>query len=96
MLSVNSIKEIVTKVSKRYGVKKVYLFGSYAKGLATEDSDVDLVIDKGELHGLELSAYRLDLIDEFGGTDVDVLTESSLKPKFADYIKNDRILLYGV
>ena len=50
MLTINTIKAVVSKIGKKYGIKSAYLFGSYAKGTATENSDVDLVIDKGELH----------------------------------------------
>ncbi|MBQ6147911.1 nucleotidyltransferase domain-containing protein, partial [Candidatus Saccharibacteria bacterium] len=47
MLTIDRIKEVVTRLGKKYGVKNVYLFGSYAKNTATENSDVDLIIDKG-------------------------------------------------
>lgn len=95
MLSIDTIKTATEKVGKKYGIRKAYLFGSYAKGKATEDSDVDVVIEKGELRGLELSKFRLDLIDELNGTDVDVLTVNSLRPQFYSFIKNDMVPIYG-
>lgn len=42
MLTIEEIKAAVEKVGKKYGIKNAYLFGSYAKGEATEDSDVDI------------------------------------------------------
>jgi hypothetical protein len=45
------LKTILTPVFAEHGVKKAILFGSYAKGLATERSDVDLLVDSG-LRGL--------------------------------------------
>ena len=96
MLTIEEIKRAVVKVGKKYGIKNAYLFGSYAKGEATENSDVDIIIDAGEIRGLiELSGFRLDLIDELGGTEVDVLTTGGIRPRFFNLIKNDRILLYG-
>ena len=96
MLTIKEIKSAVTKVGKKYGIKNAYLFGSYAKGEATEDSDVDLIIDRGKIRGyFQLSGFRLDLINELGGTDVDVLTTGGVQPRFFDLIKNDRLLLYG-
>ena len=50
--SISEIKDIVSPIAKKYGVENVYLFGSYARGEATPDSDLDLRIDKGKLRGL--------------------------------------------
>ena len=96
MLTIEEIKAAVTKVGKRYGIKSAYLFGSYARGEAVEDSDVDIIIDRGEIDGLiELSGFRLDLMRELNGNEVDVVTIGGVRPRFLDLIKNDRILLYG-
>ena len=97
MLTLNQIKQAVDKVGKKYGIKNAYLFGSYAKNTATEQSDVDVIIDDGgNIKGLfALSGFRLELIDELNGVDVDVITTEGMKPIFFDSIKNDRILLYG-
>jgi predicted nucleotidyltransferase len=40
------IAEIVDRISEGYSPKKVILFGSYAYGEPTEDSDIDLLIIK--------------------------------------------------
>lgn len=95
MLTIDDIKTAVAKVGKKYGIKSAYLFGSYARGEANEKSDVDLIIEKGEMRGLEVSGFRLDLIDELDGVEVDVLTDKGVRPKFFDFIKNDRMLVYG-
>ena len=39
--------QVLTPVFKKYGVKSAILFGSYAKGCATNKSDVDLLVDSG-------------------------------------------------
>lgn len=96
MLTIEEIRKAVTKVGKKYGIKSAYLFGSYARGEANENSDVDIIINRGNIKGLiALSGFRLDLINELHGTDVDVLTEGGIRPRFLDMIKSDRILLYG-
>lgn len=46
--TIEEITERVRPVADKYGLKAVYLFGSYARGEATEDSDVDLLIDYGD------------------------------------------------
>ena len=45
MLSINQIKSAVGEIIGAYPIKKVSLFGSYAEGTATEDSDVDMLVE---------------------------------------------------
>lgn len=52
ILSYLQIKKIVTEVAKKYDVESISLFGSYAKGEAKENSDVDLFIESS-ISGLE-------------------------------------------
>ena len=52
MLTIEKIKEIITPICKKYGVKRAYLFGSYARNEATEKSDVDIRIESGKIRGL--------------------------------------------
>ena len=95
MLSIDQIKQAVSKIGDKYGIKSAYLFGSYARGEARDDSDVDLIIDKGDIRGLQLSGFRLDLMNELGGTNVDILTTKSIRRNFLPFIQDDRILIYG-
>ena len=50
--SVGDLRAIIAPIAARHGVDRVYLFGSYARGEATENSDVDLRVDKGSLRGM--------------------------------------------
>ena len=50
--TLEEIKSIIKPIAKKYGVERVYLFGSYARGDITESSDVGLRIDKGSLKGM--------------------------------------------
>ena len=79
MLTIEKIREGVAKVGKKYNIKNAYLFGSYAKGTATDASDVDLFIDDGGniKSYVAFNGFRLDLIDELG-KDVDLLTPKSI------------------
>ena len=66
-MSIYTIEEIAEKVrpiAERYGLGKVYLFGSYARGEATEDSDIDLLVDAESIKGLfEFGGLYGDLQD---------------------------------
>lgn len=43
--TVEEIRRRITPVAVRYRLKAVYLFGSYARGEVTDESDVELLID---------------------------------------------------
>jgi len=93
-LSIKKIKDSITDVAQEYGVARVYLFGSYARGDADANSDVDLRIDKGRLRGLfQLSGFQQD-IQERLGKNVDVLTTRSLDDNFLKNIRNEEVVLY--
>ena len=72
----------------------MYLFGSYARNKADENSDIDIVIDKGKIQGLQFVSFTLDLEDRFGKR-VDVLTTYNLPDDLRQEIQNDEVLLYA-
>ena len=45
ILSIQKIKELLLPILKENSIELCYLFGSYAKGVATERSDIDLLVD---------------------------------------------------
>ena len=92
--TIEEIKDIVHDIAQQYGVERVSLFASYAKGQARPDSDIDLRIDKGRIRGLfQLAGFHLDLEEKFN-THVDVLTTESLNDKFLKRISVEEILIY--
>ena len=93
MLTIPRIKEIITPICQKYGVKAAYLFGSYARGEATEKSDVDLRIEPGNLRGMAFASLYVDMEDAIGFK-VDILTTRQLPTAFLQHIKNEEILLY--
>ncbi len=101
MFTITDIQHRISPILKRYDVKEAYLFGSYARGEATEHSDIDIRIDKGNSKKLrsllDVSGLRLDLIDALGH-EVDLLTSlpyGPLSEKFIDNIKKDEVKIYG-
>lgn len=94
MTSINEITEVVNKRAKEYGAERVYLFGSYARGDANENSDVDLRIDKGRIKGMALAGMLVDLMDDLK-LPVDLLTTNSLEAEFLERIKGEERLIYG-
>ena len=94
MKQIAEIKEIVNRRAKEYGAQRIYLFGSYARGDANENSDIDLRIDRGNIKGgFALAGLLLDLEEDLG-TSVDLVTTGSLNAEFLDMIKGEEQLLY--
>lgn len=60
VLKTETIKEVVSNICSKYKVNACYLFGSYAKGKARSDSDIDLMIIS-ELEGIEYYQLLGDL-----------------------------------
>lgn len=46
--TVDEIRQIVKKISSKYDIENAYLFGSYARGDATEQSDIDILVQGGK------------------------------------------------
>ena len=93
---ITTIKEAVTEVSRKYGISKAYLFGSYARADAKPNSDLNLRIDKGNLRGLfELAGFQIELQERLG-LDVDVLTTQSLDDSILDSIHTEEVVLYDI
>ena len=94
MLSIQDITESVAIAAKEYPIKRAELFGSYANGNNTPDSDVDLLVEfatpRVSLLTLNKVKYRLE---ELLHTDVDIvhgpLSDGSM------IVIDRRIPLYG-
>lgn len=95
LLQVKEIKDICSKVFQNHDISYCYLFGSYAKGKAKENSDVDLLISTS-LKGLKyyglVEELRLQLKKK-----VDVLDVNQLKDNISliQEILKDGIKIYG-
>lgn len=95
LLTVEKIKEICTPLFERYNVRYAYLFGSYAKGKATEKSDVDLLISM-PLNGLRFYEF-VEVLRESLKKKVDLLDDTQLENNtvLVKEILQDGIKIYG-
>lgn len=95
VLSIEEIRKICVSVFQNTDVEYCYLFGSYAKGKATETSDVDLLISTS-ISGIKY--YDLvEVLRESLKKKVDVLTCEQLNenPEIVKEILKDGIKIYG-
>lgn len=103
--TIDEITRRITPVAKEYRLAVVYLFGSYARGDATADSDVDLLVD--------ISGSGIDSLFQLGGlysaleaaleTGIDLVTVDSLEEPtdrrsqlhFRETVKRERKMIYA-
>lgn len=93
-LDLNEIRDAVGNAAARHDVLKVYLFGSYARGEATESSDVDLCLETGPSFSLFSAGDFSNVLEKSLGTPIDMVTERSVFPFVRDAMMQDRVLIY--
>ncbi len=104
-MCVYNIKEITDKVkiiADNYPISRICLFGSYARGEAVEESDVDLIVDAEQLKGLKFFGFYEELKNAFDKK-IDLLTESQINSnrndtrykKLIEELETDRKVIYG-
>lgn len=94
MLTTEKIKQTVSEYFRDKPVKKVYLFGSYARGEADDNSDVDLLVelDYSKKIGLSFYGWYVDLEHQFLKK-VDVVPADCLFDELKAFVEKDKVLL---
>jgi len=82
------LRENYPRLVSEYGVKKIGLFGSYAKGVPGAASDVDLVVEFDRPIGLKFVDFAEDL-ETLLGRRVDILTTAGLQGIRIDRVAED-------
>ena len=84
--TLEEIAAIIAPIAARYGVDRIYIFGSYARGEADESSDIDLCIEAVAIN------------EEALGKELDLITVKSLKYNddndFKENLEKERVLIY--
>jgi len=61
MITIEQIKHEVKEAAKEYPIKKVDLFGSYAEGTHTDESDIDILVEFSTISLLTIAALKYKL-----------------------------------
>lgn len=95
ILTIDQIREICGEIFKDYSVEYCYLFGSYAKGKATEKSDVDLLVAM-PVDGMKFFEL-IEVLREQLKKKIDLLDIAQLEnnPALVQEILRDGIKIYG-
>ena len=94
-LQVSQIELIRTYLRDK-PILKAYLFGSYVRGEANEQSDIDLLVelDYTQKIGLKFVQWQLDLEDLLQKK-VDLISENGVSKYIKPIIDKEKILIYG-
>jgi uncharacterized protein len=78
--TLGSMRPIVRRITRKYGVQNVRVFGSFARGEQRNASDIDLLVDlPNDMSLLDLSGLKIALEDALKRR-VDVVPSRSIKP----------------
>jgi predicted nucleotidyltransferase len=101
--TVEQLKQKIVPIAVKYNLPAVYLFGSYARGEATDDSDVDIIIDRtgSPLRGFGFGGLYNELCEVFGKSvdmiTIDTLEQESTKvrtPWFLENLSREKVAIY--
>lgn len=93
--SVVDIKKKLMPIFAKYKIKKAVLFGSYAKGVAQQNSDIDIMVESN-LRGLAFYGLLEDVVNAVGKS-VDLLDKSQIigASKIQKEIDTTGVVIYG-
>ena len=84
------LKQHKPELQRKYPVTRLGVFGSYARGEATEKSDIDIAVEINSPMGLDF-VEMADEIEALFGIKTDVVLKRSIKPKYLTNVEKDII-----
>lgn len=92
---ITTLSSNIALIAEKYGITRIKLFGSRARGDNTPLSDYDFLISKGKLRSLlQYSAFVTEL-EELLGVPVDVVTDTSDDELLIKTAEKEGIEIYG-
>jgi len=89
------IKKKIISILVKYGIKKILIFGSYARNEATPNSDLDLIVEFPEGTSL-LDHIGIEFeLSEALNIKIDLLSQNGISPYIKDQIMKEAVVIYG-
>jgi uncharacterized protein len=87
--------QIIQNYFKDQPVNKAYLFGSYSRDMADNDSDVDIIVELDHSSPVGLKFIRMQFeLENILKTKVDLLSDRAISPYIRPYVDKDKELIY--
>ena len=83
----------IREIAEKHGAYNVWVFGSFARGEASADSDVDLLVETGSRTSAWFPAGLILDLQELLGRPVDVVTRTGLNPDLRESVLNEALPL---
>ncbi|HMO39964.1 MAG TPA: nucleotidyltransferase family protein [Saprospiraceae bacterium] len=94
-MKIEEIKDRTLPILVRYHIKRAGIFGSFAKGDETDESDIDILVELGdEISLLKFVGIKHELEDVLGKK-VDLVEYQAIKPRLRNRILAEEIRIYG-
>lgn len=103
-LSIDELKQKISPIARKYDLRAVYLFGSYARNEATDQSDVDILVDRADskIKGMFDMGALYEELSESVGKQIDLVTMQTLQqqstrqrtPFFVSNVEEERVKIY--
>lgn len=78
-------------LQKKYPLASLALFGSFALGEQSKESDIDILVELNGPMGIEFVDLLIGLEKIFGGHKVDLVSKSGVNPRYWPFIQKDLI-----
>lgn len=89
---IEELRRLRPELAKRYPIKELGVFGSYARGEQRPDSDLDILVDfDGPVGLLDFVGLQQDLSDRLG-VDVDLVMAEAPKPRIWQRIRAEVVI----
>ncbi|HOI25630.1 MAG TPA: nucleotidyltransferase domain-containing protein [Caldisericia bacterium] len=89
-----TIKKSLLPFVEEYGIVKAYLFGSYARNVESNQSDIDILIEFNKDFDLIKFNHLINSLEESLAKKVDIVEFCTINPLFRESVLKDTILLY--
>lgn len=91
--SIQNIKKKIIPILKRYDIKKAAIFGSFARGEAKKNSDIDLLVKiEKDISLLDFVGLKLE-IEETLGKKIDLVEYNTLKPFIRERALKEQLVI---
>ena len=87
--------ELIKRVFQNKPVKRAFLFGSFARGEADHDSDVDILVELDYSKHIGIGFVKIkNQLEEALNKNVDLVSENSISRHILPFISQDKQLIY--
>ena len=96
-MSTKAMIQLIADYFKTQPVLKAWLFGSFARGEETEDSDLDILVEydkNARISLLTISHHMMGELEKSTGRRIDLIEDGCLLPFAVESANRDKVLIY--